>query len=252
MKLVINENQEFQLDKAPSLSGDPVFFPIVLDGKSMPNSIEGEIKIVETITWPKSGKVSDETTDIEEPTEFVLFSTDMSNWGRFYILGSTIYLTNIPEQIAIEPTEDEIAAKLELDKVIKKEVISSNCKDIIYLGLDVTLSSGAVKHFSFKEEDQINLKAISDLCISGKVISYPYHSQGELCSIYSSEDLITIANTLMYNKIYHTTYCNHLYQMIEDCTDSIEVSSITYGQELSEPYKTSFENIMSAVSTISD
>jgi hypothetical protein len=129
--------------------------------------------------------------------------------------------------------------------ILKKQEMSLICQSKVYEGVDVTLSDGSTKHFSFKEEDQVNLKALSDECRSGKT-SNPYHADGELCAVYPSADIILIANTLTYNKVYHTTYCNHLFRAIESLTTIEDVKKVSYGNPLTGELLSNFNSVMSS------
>lgn len=76
--------------------------------------------------------------------------------------------------------------------------------------------------------------------------SYPYHSDGELCTIFSAEDIIKISEAAIAFKLYHVTYCNHLNIWINRSGSVSEVENIFYGIALPEDLQSNFEQIMNS------
>ena len=91
----------------------------------------------------------------------------------------------------------------------KLEEISGACQATIIKGCDVELSDGVSGHISLTNEDQINLISANEAVRDGAT-GYPYHLDGELCRVFSAQDIVTMAETSGKHKIYHTTYCNHM------------------------------------------
>ena len=65
-------------------------------------------------------------------------------------------------------------------------------------------------------------------------IMFPYHSDANLCDIYSANDILKIYMALSSNKTYHTTYCNLLNSMISEAVDMTSIKSVTYGMEITD------------------
>lgn len=116
MKLVLNGTQEFEVNKRPNLSGDPISFSLgVDDPANIPSSITGAIVLKDMIVWPKTGPVEEGTdpSEGEEAQEFVLFETTAEDWLRYYTSGNTLYFTNLPVPEPVpEPTPEEIKERL--------------------------------------------------------------------------------------------------------------------------------------------
>lgn len=116
MKLVLNGTQEFEVNKKPQLSGDPISFSLGVDDPAdIPSSIEGAVMLKDMITWPKTGPVEEGTdpSEGEEAQEFVLFETTAENWLRHYVSGNVLYFTNMPVPEPVpEPTPEEIKERL--------------------------------------------------------------------------------------------------------------------------------------------
>lgn len=90
--------------------------------------------------------------------------------------------------------------------------IKRTCYAYITNGVNVTLSNNTTKRFSFKLEDQINLKSLVDYKKDGDIIYY--HEMGMPDTLYSYTDIVIIYKSLYNNKVYNTTYVNILHEWI--------------------------------------
>lgn len=141
---------------------------------------------------------------------------------------------SVPENIPVKAWKlDNGVVDVDMESLrdMKALEISAACYQEIISGCDVTLSDGSVGHFSLQETDQINLTAATTALAQG-ALSYPYHSDGQLCDRYSAEDITAIANAATAHKLYHTTYCNHLLIWIKRAETAEETAAIIYGSEL--------------------
>lgn len=129
----------------------------------------------------------------------------------------------------------------------KKEEVSQYCQNTIFTGFDVETSKGT-KHFSLTIEDQTNLNGAYNSVLQGAE-AYPYHANGELCQMYSAEDIKTISAAAVAFKLYHVTYCNHLNIWINCSEEAEAIKAIYYGSELPEDLKANFESIIRAGAT---
>lgn len=143
----------------------------------------------------------------------------------------------------------EYPVEIEKHREICIEEISKSCYSTIIAGCDVTLSDGTTEHFALEETDQINLTNAFN-AISNGATSYPYHADGELCRMYSAEDLTAISEAATAHKLYHTTYCNHLLAWIKRAETAEELESITYGAELPEDLAANMQEIMTNAKNI--
>lgn len=121
--------------------------------------------------------------------------------------------------------------------------ISAACNATITAGIDVGES-----HYSLTETDQINLSTAMTAIQQGAA-SYPYHADGELCRMYSAEEITAIASAATQHKLYHTTYCNHLFAWIRRCTTQEELKGIYYGAELPEDLAANMAEVLENAST---
>mgnify|MGYP003278868845 CR=1 FL=1 len=114
-------------------------------------------------------------------------------------------------------------------RAAKTAAMSAACNAAITAGMDVETTQGT-EHFSLEETDQINLKTATDDVKAGAAF-YPYHADGELCRIFTAAEINAIGEASKAHKLYHTTYCNHLFDWIRRA-DAAELAGITYGAEL--------------------
>lgn len=133
-------------------------------------------------------------------------------------------------------------------KASKHSEMSEACNNAITDGVDVELPSGT-EHFSLEETDQINLTAALTMVEQGAP-SYPYHADGNLCRLYTADEIKAISAAAMSHKLYHTTYCNHLFNWIERSESIEEVKSIYYGATLPDDLLANMTEILTNAQTV--
>ena len=140
-----------------------------------------------------------------------------------------------------DPTD---SAKAEKITEIKKD-----CEDYIYAGTDVTYADGATEHFTYNLADQSNISEMFTAVMAGAT-EYPYHADGEICKIYSKEQIVTIYGTLSLFKTEATTYHNSLKAQINAMTDADAISAIKFKEtELTGEYLTNYTAMMASAQT---
>ena len=160
------------------------------------------------------------TTIYRELDNGVQFSND----GSVYV-----------EPEIVEPT-------LEYVKTSKINELSNMCNASIIDGVNVEINEN-IEHFSYKDEDQVNIKEIFDLAVQTNVPMY-YHADGESCKLYTVEQIIAIYSTASTNKMHHTTYFNQLKLYTESLESIDDVNDVTYGQELTGEYLETYNTSM--------
>lgn len=126
-------------------------------------------------------------------------------------------------------------------RAAKTAAMSAACNAAITAGMDVTTTQGT-EHFSLQETDQINLTAAMTAVQQGAA-GYPYHADGELCRMFTAAEIGAVGQASIAHKLYHTTYCNHLFAWIRRATAS-ELAGITYGAELPEDLAASMQALL--------
>lgn len=136
-------------------------------------------------------------------------------------------------------------------KANKEAEISSSCNAAIVAGMDVNTTQGT-EHFSLEETDQINLTTAYNAVLSG-ASQYPYHADGQLCRMFTAEEITAISNASIAHKLYHTTLCNHLLTWVRRAETELEVESITYTAEgLPEDLAANMVQVLAAATSVSE
>ena len=140
-----------------------------------------------------------------------------------------------------EEIEADRLPDLETVRAAKTAEMSAACNAAITAGMDVETTQGT-EHFSLQETDQINLTAAVTAVQQGAA-GYPYHADGELCRMFTAAEIGAVGEASIAHKLYHTTYCNHLFAWIRRATAS-ELTGITYGAELPEDLAASMQALL--------
>ena len=172
--------------------------------------------------------------------------------------GKTVFVTPSDEPI-LNPDYEEITKEeyeaftgaplpgttLEELKAAKLSELSEACNAAITAGCDVALADGATGHISLTAEDQINLSTATQAVGQGAA-GYPYHLDGQLCTMYPAADILAMAQAATVHKLCHTTYYNHLAAWVRRCETAEEVSAITYGAALPEDLAVHMAGVLAA------
>ena len=155
----------------------------------------------------------------------------------------------IPNGLWIGDTMPPQYDSIEAIKTAKLTEISKSCEDYIYAGTDVTLPDNTIKHFTYTLADQSNISEMFTAIMAGAT-EYPYHADGEICKIYSKEQIVTIYGTLSLFKTEATTYHNSLKAQINAMTDADAISAIKFKETvLTGEYLTNYTEMMTSAQT---
>ena len=134
-------------------------------------------------------------------------------------------------------------------KAEKIAEIKKDCEDYIYAGTSVTYADGATEHFTYNLADQSNISEMFTAIMAGAT-EYPYHADGEICKIYSKEQIVTIYGTLSLFKTEATTYHNSLKAQIKAMTDADAILATKFKEtELTGEYLTNYNEMMASAQT---
>lgn len=134
----------------------------------------------------------------------------------------------------IIPTPEPYVPTLEEVKLMKINELSYTCNNLVVNGVDIEID-GTTEHFSYKDEDQVNIKEIFDLAVQTNVPMY-YHADSESCKLYTVEQIIDLYATATTNKMHHTTYFNQMKLYVNTLETADDVNVVEYGQELTGDY----------------
>ena len=144
------------------------------------------------------------------------------------------------ELIDITPTERPPEPETTLSEIVtsKIERLDMACKQTIYNGMDIQLSTGETQHFTLDEQDQLNLSGIGlKLLMGATEIAWHEDDKSKACQFYSATDAMTIISSLTVFKEYHITYFRDLRIYVNSLTDIETVNAIDYGFILPEEAK---------------
>lgn len=134
-------------------------------------------------------------------------------------------------------------------KAEKIAEIKKDCEDYIYAGADVTYADGVKEHFTYTLADQSNISEMFTAVMAGAT-EYPYHADGEICKIYTKEQIVAIYGTLSLFKTEATTYHNSLKAQINAMTDIDAISATKFKEtELTGEYLTNYNEMMASAQT---
>ena len=153
------------------------------------------------------------------------------------------------EQIAAWEDEHPDPVSLEDKRAAKHAEISAASEAAIYAGMDVETTQGT-EHFSLTEKDQINLTTAKNEIDKGAPV-YLYHTDDTLCRIFTAEEIKAIAQASVAHIIYHTTYCNHLFEWIRRA-DAAELAGITYGAQLPDDLAAHMQEILTQAGAVAE
>ena len=153
------------------------------------------------------------------------------------------------EELAAWEAEHPDPVSLEDKRAAKHAEISAASEAAIYAGMDVETTQGT-EHFSLTEKDQINLTTAKNAVDKGAA-AYPYHADGEMCRIFTAAEINAVGQASIAHKIYHTTYCNHLFEWIRRA-DAAELAGITYGAELPDDLAAHMQEILTQAGAVAE
>ena len=134
-------------------------------------------------------------------------------------------------------------------KAEKIAEIKKDCEEYIYAGTDVTYADGATEHFTYNLADQSNISEMFTAVMAGAT-EYPYHADGEICKIYSKEQIVTIYGTLSLFKTEATTYHNSLKAQVNAMTDADAITAVKFKEtELTGEYLENYAAMMASAQT---
>lgn len=161
-----------------------------------------------------------------------------------------LYKTDIAEQVKrldekVNPVINFDMMSVDEYKEYKLTQVNEACQEDIYAGDEIEIN-GTPRKFTFKIEDQMNLKNLFDIVSTFPDIqNLPYHVSAQSCEMFNRKDIITVYLTLLIRLTKITTYCNQLNMYIRSIFDKDELEKITYGMELPETYLNTYNSIIS-------
>ena len=182
--------------------------------------------------------VNIETEEVEHTKESMIPDGEPETY-------TVVTVTKITAGIVPEPEP----APVDSVKAEKITEIKKDCEEYIYAGADVTYADGIKEHFTYTLADQSNISEMFTAIMAGAT-EYPYHADGEICKIYTKEQIVTIYGTLSLFKTEATTYHNSLKAQVNAMTDASAISVIKFKETvLTGEYLANYTEMMTSAQT---
>ena len=163
--------------------------------------------------------------------------------------GTRVVDTIEVNQEALDAYKATLPDPVDSTKAEKIAEIKQDCEEYIYAGADVTYADGIKEHFTYTLADQSNISEMFTAIMAGAT-EYPYHADGEICKIYTKEQIVAIYGTLSLFKTEATTYHNSLKAQINAMTDADAISAVKFKEtELTGEYLTNYTAMMVSAQT---
>ena len=182
--------------------------------------------------------VNIETEEVEHTKESMIPDGKPETYTVVTVTKMTAGTVPEPEPAPVDSVKAEKIAEIKKD-----------CEDYIYAGTDVTYTDGSVEHFTYTLADQSNISEMFTAVMAGAT-EYPYHADGEICKIYTKEQIVTIYGTLSLFKTEATTYHNSLKAQINAMADADAILATKFKEtELTGKYLTNYTAMMASAQT---
>ena len=210
-------------NQTATLSAVPDGWAIIPDDMEIPDTFPFVNIETEEVVYTKESMIPDDKTE----TYTVVTVTKMT-------------AGTVPEP------EPALVDSVKAEKITE---IKKDCEEYIYAGADVTYADGIKEHFTYTLADQSNISEMFTAIMAGAT-EYPYHADGEICKIYTKEQIVAIYGTLSLFKTEATTYHNSLKAQINAMTDADAISAIKFKEtELTGEYLTNYTAMMVSAQT---
>lgn len=156
-------------------------------------------------------------------------------------------------------TPDEIAnikdpRTIDAAQASKLAELSAACETAIFEGITVTTEDGVERCFGGKEQDQINIKQVLDICQAGAP-GWLYQGEGEQgkagdCFWCTVKDARTIYGGLAIDKTEKRTRHNIMKKMVLSLTTVEEVLEVQWGQPLTGQWLEEYNTKMGLLTPI--
>jgi len=200
--------------------------------------------------------------------QLIATTTDYDSYSSIQYLGAVfceseqkfaeclqVSLTKVSIVEQLNRIEEKIDNTVDIDSMSVEEYKGYLLKEIsalgeaqIFEGTGVVLSDGTSKVFTYNLEDQSNITQAIALCkeLDDPMMLYPYHSHGEICSLYSVTDIYIIYVTLQMMSVQVQTRVNLLMNYIRTIQTKEELLDITYETALPDAYQNRYDEIIAA------
>lgn len=156
--------------------------------------------------------------------------------------------TSVTEWFLDEAKWAECVSNLLVEqKKAKLEEINNTCQSTILAGINVALDEETTNHFKFTLEDQSNIKALYDNVKSGALF-VPYHVDGEMCRLFTADEVIKLYTAMEAFKTYNLTLCSYIKAYVKTLTTESDINAVNYDvNTMSEEYRNLFNAFITSI-----
>ena len=141
----------------------------------------------------------------------------------------------------------------------KVNEFSKICQQTIENGADIVFdeadAENTTEHFDFTTEDQANINSMFNAVLLGAT-EYPYHSKGNLCKVYTKDQISKIYITMQATVTGQNSYYNAMKNFLEtefagkrDEESEAQFRAIQYGDPLTGVYLENYNAMMQVANT---
>lgn len=213
----------------------------IIQKEANPNGSRPPLQSWNSATLPQGyAWITDEFKDIfysTTPAGFVNITIEQSEHGDF-VSNVTI------NQEALDAFKATLPDPAIQARGAKVEEIKKDCEDTIVNGTDVQYADGTKEHFTYSLADQSNISEMFTAIMAGAT-EFPYHSDGNVCKVYTKEQIVQIYGTLSLFKTEATTYHNSLKAQVNGMTNLAEIEAVKFGvTQLTGEYLANYNTMM--------
>lgn len=174
----------------------------------------------------------------EDGTEVTSMTWDENGYQHFLDTLDPWSLSAIPQKVN------------EFSKICQQTI--ENGADIVF---DEADAENTTEHFDFTTEDQANINSMFNAVLLGAT-EYPYHSKGNLCKVYTKEQISKIYITMQATVTGQISYYNAMKNFLEtefagkrDEESEAQFRGIQYGDPLTGVYLENYNAMMQVANT---
>lgn len=174
----------------------------------------------------------------EDGTEVTSMTWDENGYQHYLDTLDPWSLSAIPQKVS------------EFSKICQQTI--ENGADIVF---DEADAENTTEHFDFTTEDQANINSMFNAVLLGAT-EYPYHSKGNICKVYTKEQISKIYITMQATVTGQISYYNAMKNYLEtefagkrDEESEAQFRAIQYGDPLTGVYLENYNAMMQVANT---
>ena len=213
-------------------------------------------------TWPSNQELPDHYAWVskESFSEFYKENKRVAGFVTFTLSEDETEVTSMTwDENGYQHFLDTLPAWSESAIPQKVNEFSKICQQTIENGADIVFdeadAENTTEHFDFTTEDQANINSMFNAVLLGAT-EYPYHSKGNLCKVYTKDQISKIYITMQATVTGQISYYNAMKNFLEtefaglrDENSENTFRAIQYGDPLTGVYLENYNAMMQVANT---